>query len=100
MALPFIVGAMMIAAGMTSYLKGTKAEDTNQEAKEMVNEARHNYCVARNRLQKAKTRACDSLVGVGQAKVCVLVKDMTSFVHLAKMLKADGRASDLLADEP
>lgn len=101
MALPFIVGAMMIAAGMTSYMKGTKAEDTNQEAKEMVNEARHNYCVARNRLQKAKTRACDSLVGgVGQAKVCVLVKDMTSFVHLAKMLKADGRASDLLADEP
>lgn len=63
MALPFIVGAMMIAAGMTSYMKGTKAEDTNQEAKEMVNEARHNYCVARNRLQKAKTRACDSLVG-------------------------------------
>ena len=68
MALPFIVGAMMIAAGMTSYMKGTKAEDTNQEAKEMVDEARHNYCVARNRLQKAKTRACDSLVGVGQAK--------------------------------
>lgn len=34
MALPFIVGAMMIAAGMTSYMKGTKAEDTNQEAKE------------------------------------------------------------------
>lgn len=100
MALPFIIGAMMIAAGMTSYMKGTKAEDTNQEAKGMVDEARHNYCVARNRLQKAKTRACDSLVGVGQAKVRVLVKDMISFVHLAKMLKADGRASDLLADEP
>lgn len=100
MALPFIVGAMMIAAGMTSYMKGTKAEDTNQEAKEMVNEARHNYCVARNRLQKAKTRACDSLVGVGQAKVRVLVKDMISFVDLAKRLKADDRASDLLADEP
>ena len=100
MALPFIVGAMMIAAGMTSYMKGTKAEDTNQEAKEMVNEARHNYCVARNRLQKAKTRACESLVGLGQAKVRVLVKDMISFVHLAKMLKADERASNLLADEP
>lgn len=100
MALPFIVGAMMIAAGMTSYMKGTKAEDTNEEAKEMVNEARHNYCIARNRLQKAKTRACDSLVGLGQAKVRVLAKDMISFVHLAKMLKADGRASDLLADEP
>ncbi len=100
MALPFIVGAMMIAAGMTSYMKGTKAEDTNQEAKEMVTEARHDYCVARNRLQKAKVRACHSLEELGKAKVCVLAKDMISFVHLAKWLKAGGRASDLLADEP
>ena len=99
MALPFIVGAMAIAAGMTSFIKGTNAADTNQEAKAIVKEARNNYCVARNRLQKAKARACDSLAALGQGKVRLLAKDMIFFVYLAAKLKTDNRGSRIVPDE-
>lgn len=98
MALPFIVGAMVIAAGVTSYMKGSNAADTNQEAKDIVKEARGNYCVARERLQKAKARACDSLSTLGQIKVRVLAKDMISYVYLLKKLKADSQVSQMVSD--
>lgn len=87
MPLPFILGAIAVATGVTGIVKAVNASDTNDRAKRINNHAQEIYEKAEQELKNSKNRAKESLSMLGQKKIDILQQDMIPFVDLMQQIK-------------
>ncbi len=87
MPLPLILGGLAVIAGVTGAKKAYDANEKNNRAKRINNNAQEMYEKAKQELQNSQNRASASLTHLGEEKVDVLQKDMVPFVKLMRKIK-------------
>ena len=87
MPLPLILGGLAVLAGATGAKKAYDANEKNNRAKRINNNAQETYEKAKQKLQNSQNRASVSLTYLGKRKVDVLQEDMVPFVNLMNKIK-------------
>lgn len=87
MPLPLILGGLAVLAGATGAKKAYDANEKNNRAKRINNNAQETYEKAKQKLQNFQNRASVSLTYLGKRKVDVLQEDMVPFVNLMNKIK-------------
>lgn len=87
MPLPLILGGLAVLAGVTGVKKAYDANEKNNEAKYICDQAKESLENAKKELQASQNQASASLTLLGKEKAEVLQKDMVPFVKLMKKIK-------------
>jgi len=86
MAVPFILGGIAIAAGLTGVGKGVNAAMKNSDAKGLNKQAQSMYDEAKERCDIARSETHEALGALGKRKAQVLAGSITSFVNAFSQL--------------
>ena len=81
MPLPFILGAIAVAAGAAGVKKGYDAHQKNNEAERLINEAKGLQNRAQTNLDRARKSANNSLQSLGKLKLDIMSNNMYRFVN-------------------
>ena len=87
MAIPFLLGAAAVAAGLFGAKKMKDASDNNKHAKKLVKKAKKMYEEASDRLERSRYSANSMLEQLGETKVKIMAEDMGNFVKTFSKFK-------------
>lgn len=87
MAIPFLLGAAAVAAGLFGAKKMKDASDNNKRAKKLVKKAKKMYEEASDRLENSRYAANSMLEQLGETKVRIMAEDMGDFVKTFSKFK-------------
>lgn len=87
MPLPFIIGGIAVAAGVTGLAKGVKAVVDNSDAQDLNEQAKDIVESAEKEMVKAKQNSQRSLENLGEAKVDILSSSVKDFLEIFPKIK-------------
>lgn len=99
MPIPFLLGAAAVLAGVAGIVKGGEAMMNNDEAKELIADARSLYNTAKDKLEKQRDVTTKDLESLGKLKLDVWSKEVGTFVSLFNHYKKMQVPSDINVDE-
>lgn len=87
MPLPFILGALGVAAGVLGVGGHLSAKDTNEEAQRVSSKAKNLYDSAKESLEKKQEESQEALLKLGYSKKNTLDNSMKQFLEVYERIK-------------